>query len=71
MQDDTPTVERLQALRAELRRQDSELARTRQTLAELADVTLRVREADLLAIAEAIAPGPPSPTPCPWNGARC
>ena len=67
------TTERLRALAAELRRQDSELARTYRTLTELADVTLRVGEADLRAIAEATAPCPPasSAAPCPWRGARC
>jgi hypothetical protein len=75
MQDDSGCAhtERLRALAAELGRQDSELARTYRTLTELADVTLRVSEADLRAIAEATAAGPPasSPTPSPWRGARC
>jgi hypothetical protein len=64
-------TERLRALAAELGRQDSELARTYRTLTEFADVTLRVSEADLRAIAEATATPAPSPAPSPWRGARC
>jgi hypothetical protein len=71
MQDST--TEHLRALAAELSRQDGELARTYRTLTELADVTLRVSEADLRAIAEATTPCSPalSPAPSPWQGARC
>jgi hypothetical protein len=74
MQDDTSTAERLRALGAELARQDSELCRTYRTLAELADATLRVSEADLRAIAEATGPSTPTTShvaPGPWCGARC
>jgi hypothetical protein len=75
MQDEAVSThtEQLRALTAELARQDSEFARTCRTLTELADVTLRVSEADLRAIAEATAtcPPAPSPAPSPWRGARC
>ena len=71
MPDDIPT--RLRALAAERKRQNSELGRTCRTLAELGAVTLRVSEADLVAIAEATTPSVPlsSPAPSPWHGARC
>jgi hypothetical protein len=72
MPDDTATAERLRAIGAELERQNSELDRVYRALAELGAVTLRVDEADLLAIAELTAPcAPTSRAPSPRGGARC